>query len=67
MHDTTRDKRVRNRIKSVLLASESWTEIIAQALRIHETTVNRHMKDYLNQENLTPENGRITIPLRSQN
>ncbi|CDH07944.1 transposase (fragment) [Xenorhabdus bovienii str. oregonense] len=58
MHDTTRDGRVRDRIKAVLLASEGWTaQIIAQALRIHETTVNRHLKDDFSQEKLAPENG----------
>ncbi len=36
MHDTTRDGRVRERIKAVSsLASEGWTaQMIAQALRI---------------------------------
>ncbi|MEQ1964611.1 IS630 family transposase [Xenorhabdus khoisanae] len=58
MHDTTRDGRVRDRIKAVLLASEGWTtQMIAQALRIHESTVNRHLKDYFSQEKLAPENG----------
>ncbi|CDH05894.1 hypothetical protein XBO1_2060030 [Xenorhabdus bovienii str. oregonense] len=34
MHDTTRDGRVRDRIKVVLLASEGWTvQMIAQACR----------------------------------
>ncbi|PHM60600.1 DDE endonuclease [Xenorhabdus stockiae] len=58
MHDTTRDSRVCDRIKAVLLASEGWTaQMIAQALRIHESTVNRHLKDFIAQEKLTPENG----------
>ncbi|WP_262947629.1 helix-turn-helix domain-containing protein, partial [Xenorhabdus indica] len=58
MHDTTRDGRVRDRIKAVLLASEGWTaQMIAQALRIHESTVSRHLKDYFSQEKLAPENG----------
>ncbi|HIF9151151.1 TPA: helix-turn-helix domain-containing protein, partial [Photobacterium damselae] len=39
MHDSTRDGRVRDRIKAVLLASEGWSQtMIAQALRIHEST-----------------------------
>ena len=38
-HDSTRDGRVRDRIKAVLLASEGWSQtMIAQALRIHEST-----------------------------
>ncbi len=57
-HDKTRDGRVRDRIKAVLLASEGWsTSMISQALRIHETTVLRHLKDYEQSEKLTPENG----------
>ncbi len=58
MPDTTRDGRVRDRIKAVLLASEGWTaQMIAQALRIHESTVSRHLKDYFSEEKLAPENG----------
>ncbi|MDE9542760.1 IS630 family transposase [Xenorhabdus bovienii] len=58
MHDTTRDERVRDRIKAVLLAHEGWTaQMIAQALRIHESTVSRHLKDYFSEEKLAPENG----------
>lgn len=58
MHDSTRDGRVRDRIKAVLLASEGWSSaMISQALRIHETTVVRHINDYLQSEKLKPENG----------
>ncbi|WMV74467.1 IS630 family transposase [Xenorhabdus griffiniae] len=58
MHDTTRNSRVCDRIKAVLLASEGWTaQMIAQALRIHESTVSRHLKDFIALEKLTPENG----------
>ncbi|WP_081642314.1 IS630 family transposase [Dickeya chrysanthemi] len=58
LHDTTRDGRVRDRIKAVLLASEGWTSVmIAQALRLHETTVNQHINDYVNTRKLKPENG----------
>ena len=40
MHNSTRDGRVRDRIKAVLLASEDWSQVmISQALRIHESTV----------------------------
>lgn len=57
-HDKTRDGRVRDRIKAVLLASEGWSSaMISQALRIHETTVLRHLKDYELSAKLTPENG----------
>ena len=58
MHDSTRDDRVRDRIKAVLLTSEGWSSVmISQALRIHETTVVRHINDYLQSEKLKPENG----------
>ncbi|MGL5291590.1 MAG: helix-turn-helix domain-containing protein, partial [Vibrionaceae bacterium] len=58
MHDTTRDGRVRDRIKAVLLASEGWSQsMISQALRIHESTVARHLSDYVLCEKLKPENG----------
>ena len=57
-HDKTRDGRVRDRIKAVLLASEGWsTAMISQALRIHETTILRHLHDYTQSEKLKPENG----------
>jgi AraC-like DNA-binding protein len=56
MHDSTRDGRVRDRIKAVLLASEGWSQtMISQALRIHESTVARHLSDYVLSEKLKPE------------
>ncbi|WP_445260540.1 IS630 family transposase, partial [Photorhabdus sp. S10-54] len=58
LHHTCRDKRECDRIKAVLLASEGWSSVmIAQALRLHETTVNRHISDYLNHRKIKPENG----------
>ena len=46
-HDASRDGLVRDRIKAVLLRSEGWsTAMIAQALRLHETTIVRHIDDY---------------------
>ena len=58
MHDTERDSRVCDRIKAVLLASEGWSQVmISQALRIHESTVARHLSDYVISEKLKPENG----------
>ncbi|CBJ90078.1 hypothetical protein XNC1_2018 [Xenorhabdus nematophila ATCC 19061] len=53
MHNTTRDSRVCDRIKAGLLAHEGWTaQRIARALRIHDSTVSRHLKDFLAQEKL---------------
>ena len=44
-HDTTRDGRVRDRIKAVIQASNGWNdEEIANALLIHEATVRQHIK-----------------------
>ncbi len=58
MHDSSRDRRVCDRIKAVVLASEGWSvSMISQALRIHQTTVTRHINDYLQSEKLKPENG----------
>ncbi len=54
MHDSTRDGRVHDRIKAVLLASEGWSQaMISQALRIHESTVARHLSDYVLSKNLS--------------
>ncbi|HCJ6522164.1 TPA: IS630 family transposase [Enterobacter cloacae] len=58
LHRTSRDKRECDRIKAILLASEGWSpSMIAQALRLHEATVNRQIGDYLNHGKLKPENG----------
>lgn len=57
-HATTRDGRVRDRIKSVIHASNGWTPAeIANALLIHETTVRQHLNDYQETGKLKPENG----------
>ncbi len=57
-HSTTRDGRVRDRIKAVIHASNGWSpEEIADALLIHESTVRQHIKDYLESNKLKPENG----------
>ncbi|SHO55405.1 hypothetical protein VQ7734_01133 [Vibrio quintilis] len=51
MHDSTRDSRMCDPLKAVLLASEGWSNaMISQALRIHETTVARYINDYLQSE-----------------
>ena len=47
-HKQCRDVKECYRINAVLLRSEGWTiPMIAQALRIHESTVTRHINDYL--------------------
>jgi len=48
-HKHNRDKKESDRIKAILLRSESWTiPMIAQALRLHESTVSQHIEDYMN-------------------
>tara|TARA_B100000579_G_C22711708_1_gene794908 strand:+ start:81 stop:1109 length:1029 start_codon:yes stop_codon:yes gene_type:complete len=57
-HNKCRDGRQRDRIKVVLLCSEGWNaSMIAQALRLHETSVSRHLDQYLDSQKLMPENG----------
>lgn len=52
------DGHVRDRIKAVLLKSEGWSQRqIAQALRIDEETVREHLKDWIREEKLKPQNG----------
>lgn len=66
-HKTERDSRICDRIKAVLLTSEGWTQKqIAQALRIHETTVCGHLKDYIFQEKLKPISGGSSSKLNEQ-
>ena len=56
-HDETRDGQVRDRIKARLLAFEGWTaKKIAQALRIHETTVHCHLNDFQKLNKPKPDN-----------
>ncbi len=56
LHDSSRDKRVCDRIKAILLASEGWSSaMIAQALRLHQTTVDHHISEFLNKGKLKPE------------
>lgn len=57
-HDSHRDRCVRDRIKAIPLTSEGWNSaMIAQVLRLHETTINRPIHDYLNGRKLKPKNG----------
>ncbi|WP_071985817.1 helix-turn-helix domain-containing protein [Serratia symbiotica] len=58
LHMASRDHHVRDRIRCVLLYADGWTsEMIARSQLIHETTVCRHLNDWLNSEKLAPENG----------
>jgi transposase len=67
-HKIERDSRICDRIKAVLLASEGWTQKqIAQALRIHETTVRDHINDYITREKLKPGSGGSSSKLDETN
>ena len=57
-HKRVRDGRIRDRLKAVLLRSEGWSVTqIAQALRLHESSITRHLDDYLAESKLSPNNG----------
>jgi len=57
-HRKEKNGKVRDRIKAVLLYSEGWKqEHIAQALRIHETTVWEHLNEYATLKKLTLKSG----------
>ena len=66
-HRKERNGKVRDRIKAVLLSSEGWTQPqIAQALRIHETTVATHIQEYLNKNKLKNESGGSSSKLTAE-
>jgi len=47
MHSCCEDRKKGDRIKAILLRSEGWTvPQISQALRLHQSTVIRHINDY---------------------
>ncbi len=57
MHDSNRDSRIQDRIKAVLLASEGQCPtMISQAFRIHESTVARHLSEYVLYKKVKAEN-----------
>ncbi len=56
---------ISDRIKAILLANEGWTQKqIAQALRIHVTTVWSHLNDYLLTQKLSNESGGSSSKLK---
>jgi hypothetical protein len=53
-HESSSDRRECDRIKAILLRDENWpTPMIAQALRIHDTTVVRYIDAYAHDQKLT--------------
>ena len=56
LHQQSRDLHACNRIRYVLLSAQDWsTAMIAQSQLIHETTVLRHIADYLLQYKSEPD------------
>lgn len=52
-HRKTKNVHELDRIKAILLRSENWSVLdIAQALRVHESTITRHIKEYITEEKL---------------
>jgi transposase len=57
-HSKVRDGYERDRIKAVLLHAKGWTTVmIAQALLVHESTISRHLHDFIDEQKLTLGNG----------
>jgi transposase len=57
-HRKSRDVHESDRIKVILLRSEGWlVSDIAQALRVHESTITRHLKDYSQEKKLISSKG----------
>jgi transposase len=66
-HSKVRDGYERDRIKAVLLHAKGWTIVmIAQALLVHESTISRHIKDFIDEQKLTPENGGSSSHLNNE-
>jgi transposase len=61
-HHLCTNRKEGDRIKAVLLRSEEWTvPMISQALRIHESTVTRHLDDYRQGKLTIASGGSISI------
>lgn len=63
-HRKERDKRVCDRIKTILAYDDGYTySEIARLLLLDDETVRRHVEDYLKRQKLKPENGGSTSQL----
>jgi len=57
-HKKCRDKRECDRIKAVLLSDEGWSStMISQALRKHESSIVRHLNEFIEKAKLQPKSG----------
>ncbi len=67
LHDSSRDGRIRDRFKVILLASEGWSSaMIAQVLCLRQTMIDHHITEFLNKGKLKPENGGSYSKLRAE-
>lgn len=66
-HKKTRDRRITDRIKVILLHSEGWSQLqISQVLRVRLETIYNHLEDYRQSKKLKPVNGRLDSLLSSE-
>lgn len=57
-HQACENRKEGDRIKAILLRSEGWTvPQISQALRLHQSTIIRHIEEYKTQTKLRNESG----------
>ena len=57
-HDESVNRKQGDRIKAILLRSEGWTvPQISQALRVHQSTIIKHIQDYKERGKLENESG----------
>lgn len=57
-HKIERDKRICDRIKAVLMRNDGHSyAFIAKMLLVDETTISRHIEDYVQEQKLKPTNG----------
>ena len=61
-HKKERDKRIADRIKTVLLFNKGWDySRIAEALLITSESARNHLRDYQEDKKLEPENGGLKL------
>ncbi len=66
-HRRERDKRICDRIKTVLLFDKRWSvAAIAKALLLSEDAIREHINEYRESKKLKPENGGSTQKLSTE-
>ena len=57
-HQACENRKEGDRIKAILLRSEGWTvPQISQALRLHQSTIIKHIEEYKTRSKLSNESG----------